>query len=1077
MTSAGKLGALESIASKIESIHSSNSSSATLSNARSALEDLEKKVEGEKPDPEGHPASSDTQPLHGPKVAPEDHKSPETKKPGSISTAVKGSSSPKSEAKDADGDKSEDNDGKDRSNKKDDTNDKGDKKPEGTDDKSDNSDNPKGKDTKGDGDNTEDKVNTKDSDNLDKKGNNTDGGDDAPKSLGVDDFLTSPPEKASSFEERKRKWEARAKAYTTKTGLSKFDQKHEASELGEDEWQEVLENCGAMYGWYVDGPNKQIVRAPKAAFRLKAIEPPQKPLNSSTGSNGGMGTSSLGVAKSITPSPRAVLTPASSLPTSPSTASSKSSTTDSSRSASIEDLGSSIPISVNGKGAQVSIVPTSSSSHSGCTKPTAQSTGTPSGPPTSPDSHASQAATGNSSDEEKQPAVVLPTFSINDNSRIDVVVSSHEFQTSMAMNDFSASSTSASLSGSYGPISASVSYSQSSSQSSASSGTSDTYHKTMIANYLFPRVDLFLDGSCLEPTPDLKKALVKVEKSKNIKDLRQLRRDFGYLFCKHITLGGRLQTHQLMDQKNTTSEQEQKHAMKTSVGLAVSSPKVGASVSHTQESGSATSSSQATSDRSEEHAFEANGGDTLLASNPVAWVPTVGNYTNWRVINRESLMLMSDAISELEGFEHTRSWFEQAVPVLSRFISFANHPTRQIRLRLMSPNHHLCLSYKKESQDPDYALPPNYYLGHRPSSTVMPIAMNKVDPNDVWGLIEMPGPEPEFLFSPGSYRAPAIYGHAANKVGQSLYGTTYDTELMSTIWSISSPFDDVLCHESRVTIRTNPLRTKPLENAQYTAKAVLADAASALATGQKEASMVYSQPVISSLVVFRNQQGVFLPGMSDSKEIHIWRILKKGALPGTKPPIYEGDEIILAWCFQDQVCGYRDFTEDVFGRRRTVAPNESKNSVLYMKLPWPRFEPVQSLPDQEEPLPNALMMSEVPQPGDSKLTPGDQIRVISKQQSKTTQILVEECIFRLDLVKEYGRGDVDDYLLQGVSQEATFAGTITREAKEKREHEQKEQKDRDYDMARRHQEELEASSHEANFTEGFSHVVSGFFGI
>lgn len=84
----------------------------------------------------------------------------------------------------------------------------------------------------------------------------------------------------------------------------------------------------------------------------------------------------------------------------------------------------------------------------------------------------------------EKPKRVLPDFSVNDNSRIDVVVSSHEFQTSMATNDFSASSTSASLGGSYGPISASVSYSQDSMHSSSASNTSDTYHKTMIAKYL-----------------------------------------------------------------------------------------------------------------------------------------------------------------------------------------------------------------------------------------------------------------------------------------------------------------------------------------------------------------------------------------------------------------------------------------------------------------------------------------------------------------------------------------------------------------------------------------------------------------
>ncbi|RTE72738.1 hypothetical protein BHE90_012828 [Fusarium euwallaceae] len=44
----------------------------------------------------------------------------------------------------------------------------------------------------------------------------------------------------------------------------------------------------------------------------------------------------------------------------------------------------------------------------------------------------------------------------------------------------------------------------------------------------------------------------------------------------------------------------------------------------------------------------------------------------------------------------------------------------------------------------------------------------------------------------------------------------------------------------------------------------------------------YRQTPASSLMVFRNQQGVFLPGMSDNAGIQIWRILKNGAAPGDK---------------------------------------------------------------------------------------------------------------------------------------------------------------------------------------------------
>ncbi|KAM0209146.1 hypothetical protein ACHAQD_011311 [Fusarium lateritium] len=247
-------------------------------------------------------------------------------------------------------------------------------------------------------------------------------------------------------------------------------------------------------------------------------------------------------------------------------------------------------------------------------------------------SHPSTSGIAKAPPQSSKPKRLLPDFSINDNSRVDVVISSHEFQTSMATNDFSASSTSASLGGSYGPVAASVSYSTDSMHSSSTSNTSDTYHKTMIAKYSFPRVDLNFD-SCLEPTEGLKQAIAKVEATKNVKDLRQLRRDYGYLFCKSITVGGRLLTQALMDQSLTTSEQEQKQSLKTSVGLSVSSPKASGSASHTQESGSDNSKSQAQSDKSESHTFEAMGGDSLLATNPTAWIPTVGSYKNWRVIN------------------------------------------------------------------------------------------------------------------------------------------------------------------------------------------------------------------------------------------------------------------------------------------------------------------------------------------------------------------------------------------------------------------------------------------------------------
>ncbi|KAI6777471.1 hypothetical protein HG530_001416 [Fusarium avenaceum] len=1027
----------KALVAKIGPSHTGTTSSAVLSNAGAKVNDLEKELGSGEPERNEHLPSSESPKL--PK-SEADGNEPEAKD-GENKDVTTPAKNDKSEDKGVD---NADEDGEKGSEDK--TLDVGAKDGEkpteaGDESKKDNDPNDKGKeDESKDGDTKEkdpkrsdidrkDKADTTDSSKSDDKGQKKDDNDKhvdiptapTPKSLGVDDYLTSPPDKASTFQETDRPWEA--DGYAATNGLNSFAQTHGASQLGEAQWLEVLENCNAMYGWCIDGPMKQIVRAPKPAFQLKAIQPPEKLLNGPVAASyvdhGNNSTASGGATggRSTASSSPGTLTPMSSTSASPA----KPRTANPTRAASTNR-----PVSP-------------AKDKTGASTVTKQNKAT--------NNPATTSGTSKVSPQALKPKIVLPDFSINDNSRIDIVISSHEFQTSMATNDFSASSTSASLGGSYGPVAASVSYSTDSMHSSSTSNTSDTYHKTMIAKYSFPRVDLNFD-SCLEPTEGLKQAIAKVEATKNIKDLRQLRRDYGYLFCKSITIGGRLLTQALMDQSLTTSEQEQKQSLKTSVGLSVSSPEASGSVSHTQETGSDNSKSQAQENKSESHTFEAMGGDSLLATNPTSWIPTVGSYRNWRIINRDGLVLMADMISGLSGFEHTRSWFEEAVPSLNKYIEFSDKLVKKIRLRLMSPNHDLCLSYKKDSIDPEFAIPPNYYFGHRPLSTVMPVAMELEYPDIMWGRIQMPKGEPEFLFQPGSYRAPAIYGYSSTKVGDNLYGTKYNDDYTSMVWSITSPYDDALFNESRVIIQTvSPGDNSP---AKITGN-----------SGNDTLSMSPSAPAISSLVVFRNQQGVFVPAMSDSKDVHVWRVLKTGATPGSKVNIAEGDHIQLAWCFQDQYCGYRDFTEDGFGRRRNSPPPESQSSTLYMRLPWPRFEPVESLDVQNKPLPNALIMSEVSAPQDNPSNIlHEKITVIKDHKHTAKDILVEDCVFRLDIVKHHGRGDVDDYLLRGVSQEATFPDQKKREELEKQAEEE--------EKVRREREDAERRAEQAEQRESKS---------
>jgi hypothetical protein len=89
------------------------------------------------------------------------------------------------------------------------------------------------------------------------------------------------------------------------------------------------------------------------------------------------------------------------------------------------------------------------------------------------------------------------------------------------------------------------------------------------------------------------------------------------------------------------------------------------------------------------------------------------------------------------------------------------------------------------------------------------------------------------------------------------------------------------------------------------------------------------------LSVFRNEQGVFLPAITDSGDLPMWRVQKVGG--STAQFIKEGETIRLCWRFSDQTCGFRDFCDDIYGRRRFTKPENVEDN-LYLRTPFPGFE-------------------------------------------------------------------------------------------------------------------------------------------
>lgn len=156
------------------------------------------------------------------------------------------------------------------------------------------------------------------------------------------------------------------------------------------------------------------------------------------------------------------------------------------------------------------------------------------------------------------------------------------------------------------------------------------------------------------------------------------------------------------------------------------------------------------------------------------------------------------------------------------------------------------------------------------------------------------------------------------------------------------------------------------------------------------------------MVVFRNFQGQFLPAMSDRDEFQYWRILKVG---GSRPGehIKGGDQVRLCWAFKDQTTGFRDFTQDAFGRRENQCPAELQSSVLFLKVPWPRFE--------FQGQPTVLVMSQ-----NAKEEPVEEVLNVLPEPGAFKYCL-QDITFRIDTVENSGKGDSGDYLLNGVQQQ------------------------------------------------------------
>ncbi|QGJ00606.1 hypothetical protein CEK26_002050 [Fusarium fujikuroi] len=563
----------------------------------------------------------------------------------------------------------------------------------------------------------------------------------------------------------------------------------------------------------------------------------------------------------------------------------------------------------------------------------------------------------------------IPSYAINDRSRIEITMVSNEFQESMARNHFSASSVEASASGGWSGYSVGVTGGAAQENTSGGTKTKKGYAKRMIGSYMFPRVDVFLRPEDLEPTEELRAALDGIKQTKNINALRELYSTFGHLFCHSVTLGGCLQTTKVVESDEDVQQSKDKESFKAQLGVAVSTP-FGAkgNVKGSKESQDSSEAFSRSAKANESMAFEATGGNSILAADPPAWSGSVANFNNWRIIEQTELTPIVDAISKMAGYRETRSWFFAAVPKLSEYMVIPESRMLYVRFKVASQDESFGVISQKK-------IPA--YLGHRPNKSVTPVRTNlrvpDLQPKEAFkdgpfGLIgdmtkitaQNPGSSTTPLFEPSRTQTPILLFPSGAELG-----TKTDKAFSHVVWRLEIARGHSIGPDTLLCIKTAVLPKADL-----------------------------------ALTVYRNAQGVFLPSISSTDEPCYWRLetVETPGISKMKGDRYKfGDSFRLTWSFSDQTSGFRDFVDDSYGRRNLNRPSEMKSDKLCFKVPFPRFESMSS--DYI-----ALLMS-------TALTTDpiiDKIKVLDGfNQEKPYNF--HDLTFRVDLVGNDGNGDKDDY--------------------------------------------------------------------
>ncbi|KAK2760425.1 hypothetical protein CKAH01_16519 [Colletotrichum kahawae] len=120
------------------------------------------------------------------------------------------------------------------------------------------------------------------------------------------------------------------------------------------------------------------------------------------------------------------------------------------------------------------------------------------------------------------------------------------------------------------------------------------------------------------------------------------------VFVTSLTLGGFLLSTRNVTKDEQTTLDQVKDQTRKAAGISFQTPSISGSLGIANSKGSSSSDGSATLNQKATLAWDAHGGNTLLAANPTEWVNTVKDYRLWRLMDQQRVVQLIGLIQDLD---------------------------------------------------------------------------------------------------------------------------------------------------------------------------------------------------------------------------------------------------------------------------------------------------------------------------------------------------------------------------------------------------------------------------------------------